>query len=157
MLKVHVLQAYPQFDSSPLLRVLHSICCWIVNFVLLLTMYVQNLISLALAASFCINLSLAQQLPQVDLGYETHQAISYNVRALCCHELRSTNDISLPLKSIISPTFATRNHLLASFGSMLRNHPPVEILSSKMEVLARFARRLLRRGVLSGSPSPLHM
>lgn len=37
---------------------------------------------LALAASFCMNVSSAQSLPQVDLGYEIHQAISYNVRDL---------------------------------------------------------------------------
>ena len=42
-------------------------------------MYLRYSTSLALAASLCISPTLAQTLPQVDLGYEIHQAISYNV------------------------------------------------------------------------------
>jgi hypothetical protein len=42
-------------------------------------MYLQYRFLLALAATFCISLVQAQELPQVDLGYEIHQAISYNV------------------------------------------------------------------------------
>ncbi|KAF7502765.1 hypothetical protein GJ744_005182 [Endocarpon pusillum] len=41
-------------------------------------MYFNFQISWALAISFYIHESVAQQLPQVDLGYETHRAISYN-------------------------------------------------------------------------------
>jgi hypothetical protein len=45
-------------------------------------MHFNRQLSLALLASQCINIGLAQQLPNVDLGYETHQAISYNVSSV---------------------------------------------------------------------------
>lgn len=32
-----------------------------------------------------VELSLAQKLPQVDLGYEVHQAIAFNVQFTCIY------------------------------------------------------------------------
>jgi hypothetical protein len=42
-----------------------------------------------------IGLSLAQQLPEVDLGYEIHRAVSYNVRVVQLNLKMELNQRSL--------------------------------------------------------------
>jgi hypothetical protein len=68
------------------------------------------------------------------------------------HQLMFTHCYSQPPIYIISPTSATRNHLSASFASLLRSLPPAEILMCKMEASGPFAPKLLLHGARSALP-----
>lgn len=98
-------------------------------------------------------------LPQVDLGYEIHQAIGFNVSRLLSFSIpwHTYNIRSKPFKPIISAISDTLSRPSVNYDSQLRYPQRVEILSYRMAALPPSVLKLLLVGLLSAASSRQHL
>lgn len=90
---------------------------------------------LVLIASTLVIACYAQSLPQVDLGYQIYQAISFNVQYLQLLKASLANaSYRKALSSTTSATYDTLNHLLAIYVLLLRLLQLAETLRLMMAV-----------------------
>lgn len=93
-------------------------------------------------------------LPQVDLGYEIHQAISYNVRPCPSTDNRRTDNSRKLDKPTISQTLDTPSLQWVIFVLQHQCHRPVETLKSRTAASREYVHRLHQLGT-SSQPSML--
>lgn len=93
----------------------------------------------------------SESLPTVDLGYEIHQALYYDVSKISPQSTFTNIPISLSISCITSATFATPKLPLALSAGRLPGSLSITDLQSKSAMLERSALRHTRHGIFEAS------
>lgn len=97
---------------------------------------------------------ISQSLPTVDLGYETHQALAYNVSRIQSSTILSDSCDRMPTTPTASTISDLHKPLLETCVLQHQSHLLVEIRWSRMVVSVQFAHKLLQAGSPLLLPSP---
>lgn len=95
-----------------------------------------------------------QSLPTVDLGYEVHQALSYNVRFKVPSRVLSHCHDRIPTEPTASTISDLRSHPSATCASPHQYHQLGETQTFRMAALVQSVHRPVQAGLLLAQPSP---